>query len=537
MKIIREKPCQRRHHRVTAPLKVTLYEGRSYMATDWSLGGLRIDNIEGELPEVESPLDLELELPFQGFDISFSVKSKVVRRDRDRGMIAVEFTELSERGRDLLSHFIEDLIRGKMGSVEDAICRIDIPVTPISTKPDVNPSADVPTRRWPIKTIVMTGFYITFGLAVFGYAALLTYSTVMRLEVKSAVLSAPLTTLKMPVDGFLVPVSLEEGQTVRKGDLIARIENPALNQRIEETRLRVARARDSLFHKEQKVRIEKERMKLYRLVSDTNHEIAAAKLDAHRAEMKAADGHYLRISKLAKEGFATTAMISEARKRQEEAEAKVREAELILERTTAMKRVSGRRHYNHKVFVSDLDMMQVELSEARAHLETEETRLAHLMRVRTAQIIRSPANGQIVSIFQSPDAAVSRHDPLMTIEISDQLSVTAFLDQEEVLQVGLSDEASIYIPGLNEHLTAKVTAIDRNAAFLDPQANHYTWRAEDARTAAVSLKFTATPQQIEDMRAGLPAVVIFSKRTTNDIYGRLSRLFSRGEEIRDGTDI
>ena len=76
----REKPDQRRHHRVTAPLFVSL-EGNPFKARahNWSLGGLRVDGYPGELPALGNEVALQLTLPFQGFDISFDVKGRVVR--------------------------------------------------------------------------------------------------------------------------------------------------------------------------------------------------------------------------------------------------------------------------------------------------------------------------------------------------------------------------------------------------------------------------------------------------------------------------
>ncbi|MEP0940379.1 MAG: PilZ domain-containing protein, partial [Rhizobiaceae bacterium] len=228
MKVVRERPCQRRHHRVTAPMKVRVPNGATVMATNWSLGGLRLDGLDtnkAPLPADQDVIDLSLTLPFQGFDINFDVSAKVVRSNNEEGMIACEFEELSERAHDLMNHFIDDLVRGSMATVEDTICRIDVPVTPISTKPDPNPTNEAPVRRIPVKTIVMSAIYCVVGLLAFGYLGILLYSGTMRMEVRSAVVSAPLATLKMPVDGIVRPIRFEMGALVRQGQEIARIEN------------------------------------------------------------------------------------------------------------------------------------------------------------------------------------------------------------------------------------------------------------------------------------------------------------------------
>jgi len=203
VKVKRERPDQRRHHRVTAPLFVDV-GGWRLRAADWSLGGLRVEGFPDAVPAPGAALDLHLTLPFQGFDVAFDAKAEVVRNDPDTGMFAVKFTELGERERALMSHFIEELVRGAMVDIEETINRIDVPVTPASLKPDPSPAREVPVRRWPVKTVVMTVLYILLGLVVFGYAGLLVYSNFYRLEVKTAVISAPVDVLKARADVELV---------------------------------------------------------------------------------------------------------------------------------------------------------------------------------------------------------------------------------------------------------------------------------------------------------------------------------------------
>ncbi len=522
MRILRERPCQRRHHRVTAPLHVTFSGGARYRSHDWSLGGVSIEGFETELPALESKHKLLIELPFQGFDISFDVEAVVVRVAEAERVVAFEFDELSERAHDLMSHFIQDLIRGKMGTVEDAICRIDIPVTPISTEPDPNPTQGTTVRRWPVKSIVMSGLYLVLGFFVFGYLGILLYSNLMRLEVQSAVVSAPLQTLKMPVDGIIRPVRFLEGARVRKGEEIARIDNLRLAARISDAEIDYSDAREALWRAEQRYRIEKERLKLYQIINRTDRDIVVARIEARKSALQAADAHLERTRTLSQKGYATAAKLDEAVNRQTKAAAALREAELDLERTTAMDAVSGRRHYNHKEFVTDLDMMAIDVSEARSKLETSAMQLNALKAMQKRQVVRAPFDGRIVSLFQSGDSNVLRDEPLLVLERDSDLTVTAFLDQEEILEVGLNDEAKVFLPALGRHVLAQVVAIDRSSAFVDGKSSHYTWRGTKERTAAVSLRLQADDQRRLQIRAGLPAVVIFERRLTSDIYSRLA---------------
>ena len=366
----------------------------------------------GPAVELGEAVELELHIPFQGFEIAFKVTVQHCPGiDDDPTGFAAEFTDLPQRAEELMRHFIEDLVRGKMASVEDTICRIDVPVTPISTKPDVNPNEEVPIKRWPIKTMVMSFLYITFGIFILGYAGMLLYTNLMRVEVKTAVVSAPLFTLNMPVAGQLQSVSLQKGSFVAKGDLIARIVNPALERKIEDARQKVVQAQDALLRSEQKAHVEQERMKLYQLVSETDFNISAARIEAHREALAAADSHFARVSKLVKQGHMAKSKLDEARNRQVLASSQLMEAELNHQQASAMRTASTRRHYNHKVFVVDLDLVELELSAARSALNAATARLDALVRQKNNQHIIAPADGQIVALFAAPEITIERNYP------------------------------------------------------------------------------------------------------------------------------
>ena len=63
MKVTRERPCQRRFHRVTAPLDVTMPDGRVIGATNWSLGELRLDGMAEPLPKLGARIGLPCVCP------------------------------------------------------------------------------------------------------------------------------------------------------------------------------------------------------------------------------------------------------------------------------------------------------------------------------------------------------------------------------------------------------------------------------------------------------------------------------------------
>lgn len=540
MKVVRERPCQRRHHRVTAPMKVQMPDGATVMATNWSLGGIRLDGLstkDAPLPAVQDVIDLTLTLPFQGFDINFDVSAKVVRTKEEDGMIACEFIELSERANDLMNHFIDDLVRGSMATVEDTICRIDIPVTPISTKPDPNPAGEAPVSRIPVKTIMMSAIYCVVGLLAFSYLAILFYSGTMRMEVRSAVVSAPLATLKMPVDGIIRPVRFEMGAVVRQGQEIARIENANFLGDLEDAKIELASAMRRQKRAEEKYRIEASRMKLYQVISRTDKQIARARVEAAGEALIAADSAYERLSILFEKQLVTAGKLETATKERAQIEARLKDAQLELERATAMDSVSDRKHFNHKEFVADLDIFALEIEEANSAVKTAHSRLEKLERLRDAMAIVAPYDGRIVSIQQAAHTNVLRNEPLLTIEQRIDPTVTAFLDQEQVLQIGLNDTAKVFLPSLGQHIEATVVMVDRNSTFINSKGSHYAWKEGKEKSAAVSLKLDLASIDRQQISAGLPAVVVFSKRQVNDIYHRIGSALTLDKALADDTPI
>lgn len=538
MRIEREKPCQRRHHRVKAPMKVTTPDGFSCMATDWSIGGLRIDDLEGTLPTINDMWNLTLEIPFQGFDISFEVEARIVRTVAETKTIGFEFKELSERAHDLMSHFIDDLIRGQMATVEDTICRIDIPVTPISTKPDVNPTDEVPVNRLPIKLIMMSTFYSLLAVCIFGYLSILIYSKTMRMEISSAVVSAPLATIKMPMDGILHPILMQEDIRVEAGEPIARIYDIRFETNLDEKRIELDQAKRNLARMQEKYRIEEQRMKLYQIINKTDKQIAEARVESAKDALKASDAHLERLVTLRKKGLVAESKLDEVRRQQAMTLGRLKEAEYDLERASAMDAVSGRRHFNHKEFVSDLDIMALEVEEANAKVMAASMQVEKLEVEKTRMIIKAPFDGRIVSVKQPGNIMVLRNEQLFTIEKREVPTVTAFLDQEQILSIGLHDEAKIFIPALGRHISATVSKIDRNSAFINDKASHYVWDDQKGKSAAVSLTIRLTPEEQNYVYAGLPAVVVFPKRSTSSIYNQLGETVSRIKDIfHDETSI
>ncbi len=527
LKIVRERPSQRRHHRISAPLLVTLH-GHTVKAADWSLGGVRLEDFPGRLPAQDEIVDLTLALPFQGFEVSFAAKGRIVRAIEEDGRrtVALAFTELGEREREIMSHFIEELVRGSMVPIEDTIQRIDVPVTPVSTDPDQPTEGDAKIARRRFRTALMSTFYLCLGIIVFGYAGLLAYANFMRMEIDTAVITAPVESVKAQIAGRIVYTDARPGDEVRAGQILLRVEDNELEKAIDLARIKIEERRAKLDYLRQRLAEEKARMQSFATIEHKNVEQARLAVEAAEARVKAAREQYKRLSILFAQGYTTRSRLDEAEKRIVTARKKLaqRRVELAARRKLLAQNV-GRRHYTGQNFVGDIGRIEAELRLVEREVRLAERAYQVQLKHRERLAVRAPFDGILLELPRVNRAHVSHGDVVAVMEQKGARHITAYLKQEEVLRVGLGEEALVFVPALEETLKARITKIDRTSGFVAEQESKYTWRGSRDRSAKVILSFVSERkiQNSETYRPGLPVIVIFGRRSTNQILTAFER--------------
>ncbi|MGQ0672844.1 MAG: HlyD family efflux transporter periplasmic adaptor subunit [Hyphomicrobium sp.] len=537
VKIRRERPDQRRHHRVTAPLLVSV-GGHAMRAADWSLGGLRVDGYPGPLPSVGDELLVQLTLPFQGFDVTFNAKSEVVRLVEASASFAVRFTELGERERELMQHFIEELVRGSMVDVEDTIQRIDVPVTPASLEPDKPriPAIAVPMRRLPVKTMVMTGLYLVVGLAVFGYAGLLGYSNFFRMEIQTAVIAAPVEIVTAQSDGEVLWTEVKPGDTIRSGEVIVKLIDSQLEREIDLAEIAVQERKAKLAYLKQRHVEELDRIRGYGTVEMKNLKQTEIELRAFEAQLAVAEQNYGRLRGLLDKGYATASKFEDAERSviMLRKEVDVRRVELASRLDLADQNL-GKRMYSGNETIGSADIvgksaeLEAEVRLADHDIVLAQQRLISYVDQRTRAAVRSPFDGMVLELPRPDRGTVRRGDTLAVIEQRRNRHIAAWLNQDEVMKVGLGDEALLYVPALGETLQGRVTSIDRTSGFIREQDQRqnpgYAWRGPTDRSAKVTIAFV-DPAKVADhdrYRSGLPVVVVFERRSTNSLTSSISK--------------
>ena len=553
LKVVRDRPSVRRAYGINAPMFVSLAGGERTRAREWSRLGMVVERqcvppAMGDGGTVHAALHLN----FQGYDIQVPARARMDRTgEADPGpdLVRLEFVDLSPRSAELIEHFVDDYVRGRLVPAQDTLVRIDAPPEPISTKPDKPP--DEATRR-SVKPFVMSAIYLALGIAVMGYLGVLFYANAVRLEVTSAVLTRPMHAV-LAVDGGVVSaVPVRLGDRVAGGQLLAQMENPELEERIERARAVVQTAAQATTRARRRLRIDEERIRDYARLGNATKRLAERELRRARRDWFRSVDKLREVVSLRDER-----PLKGARDESCEARLKPRErADLVLLRTMvpsaetiksflrrrevpcfvltdlyrdqvrlrrayddalkalderlSLSAVGERRLFNGREFIVDLDVATLARDKAKANEGEARAMLAALERSRDRASVRAPLDGRIANLRAAPAQSLARGETIAVIEAEVPPVIQAYLDQDEVALVRLGDRADAYLPALDRTIAATISEIDRTAGFLDEQNAIHRWRGPKDRSALVTLRLDGNDG--EGVASGQPVTVLFHRR-------------------------
>lgn len=490
-------------------------------AVDWGLGGCRISGVSGDLPDLSSDHTLYCTLPFQGFNITLKAEASVVRLDDEKREVAFRFTGLGERETALMQHFVEDLVRGKMTDVADTIVRIDTPVTPVPTRPDPNPIEAMPVKRWPVRQVLMTLFYLALGAVVFGYVGVYAFATLFRLEVATAVVSAERAVITAPVTGRVLETPNRAGDRVAAGAALTVLENTNHQETLQRARSVLASTRAELAETETLLAEESRRAEGYDLVARNNVRQAESQIEGLELAKENALLKVRRMRKLSGKGLALADDVESAELELksvtsdlERKKIHIKELKELIAGGDSIRLFTGNR------FAGRLGEMKARVERLKSEEGHQERVVEDLSRKDTRQAVLAPFNGRITGATLLPGSAVKQGETLQVFEQTGSEKVTAFVTQDEVLHIRIGSRANIFVPSENRWISAEVTQADRTAGFVDEVTETFRFRAPDARSAKVVLR----PVDAELPSSGTPVKVYFERHRNNLVWRTAQQL-------------
>jgi HlyD family secretion protein len=253
--------------------------------------------------------------------------------------------------------------------------------------------------------------------------------------------------LSAEVSGRIVELRVQEGDRVKRGDLIARLD-------ARDTELQLQRAQADYQAADAQLRLLRAGSRAED-VRQAQAQVDAAETDAAaaRAELKAADADLERFEALLRANAGSQKQRDDAKARADVARERVRGAE---DRIRAAR--EGLTRLRAGARPQEIDV-------ARARVAAMEAQIAALEEnLRDAQVV-SPVEGIVTSKLANEGELVATRTPIVTITDLDHAWANLFVPEPLIPRVKIGQSATVYTDAGGQGIAGKVTFISPKAEF------------------------------------------------------------------------
>lgn len=478
-----EVASQRRHFRVNAPILIHIYD-RFHSTINWSIVDFKISDYAGSA-KADDVTNVTVSIPYQGFDINFTTKARVLKVDSEERTLVGEFMHMNEREREVLENFVSGLLRGEMESIDNVIRRLDVPVTPVSLKPD-SPLTPEEVSAQEKKRQIGSMLYLGAG-AVFSLVLLvLLYTNFFQVKVKTAVLSAPTDIIISPATGSVKEFLADERAHVEKDTTLISFSDPELDQNIERAALRL---------EEMMGQVNNNGNLNAKNINSDEAKAARATVASLKANLDVKQKQVSRQKELMGQGLTNKIALDKAQSEFFDVQG---EYNLALQR---------------------LGQLTQQSSTKLSLLSATEGEYKMLKEQRAALQMKAPANGTLLKYLSRPGGSIRYGDPVAIFQHDEPRYVEAYVTRDEALSVGTGDIATVYFPSHGISEDYKVVDVDYASQLVSRREGRYVLdQAGLMRDVLVKLELADEnpPEALKTIQPGTSAEVVFSK----PIFGR-----------------
>ena len=215
--------------------------------------------------------------------------------------------------------------------------------------------------------------------------------------------------------GRIREVPVTDGEPVKKGQLVAVLENTAAQARVDEARARLAGAEAALARLMKGARVEE-------------REARRAEMDEAQAAAENAEQNYDRMQKLFEEG----GIVSQARLDQAE-----------RDRRILVSRLASARERYHLITAPP---RSEDVAAARAEVSLTQASLRGARDIYDHTFVRSPVTGVVVKRFMNPGEAISFESlsrPIVTVADTSKLTVRTEIDETDIGKIEVGQKAEV----------------------------------------------------------------------------------------------
>lgn len=518
--VVHEPACQRLNQRIAAMLLVEI-DGHSYRTANWSLGGFALHDYHRE-NLLDSLHVARLIIPYQGFELAFVTEVRLQRKENN--ICAFCFTDLDARKTEILKHFIASIVSGEMTSMGDTIARMDIPVTPVNISPSsaTNASESSYARKLAIPVL-----FLLLGLPLLTWLISGFYGQLFHLEVRTAMIGAPIETLYATASGQLSKVSVKLGDKVQAQQTIAQISDMKVAESIELAEINIRSSQLALQEQVGRLNAQLHDMQQYRSFGNKALLALYSKVGSLKQQLDLASVQRDRAKSYEDQGiFAKTEVEqTESRYAALESELDSAKAEVAVSEE-ALDSIKSGRYYTENKLTGDVPELRVMIANLKGRISLEKESKAVLEK-QQAHTLRAPFDGIILKSYSSVGTGVEQGKPLFLVARSDERVVHAYLTEEEAsfLQPGAIGKVIDSVTTNIYYL--KVTEIASVNNTGDDLVFRSQWREHGDRSVHAVLTFldNKSANFFATQPHNTPVTVTFTKNPLKTTLTRLKLLF------------
>jgi multidrug resistance efflux pump len=509
-----DRASARRHQRVTAPARVEI-DGRQYATKDWSVGGFRVLEFEGD-PRAGELRPIRFYVNFQGFEIGFEAQAKVCAYDEAKHSISAEFMGLGQRETELLRHFVMGVSSGEMTSVSETLVHMDSPTAVANWgRPPLAGADPLAQETLKKRSKFTAALYFAVGPLVAGYVLLSGYQSLFRMDLENAVVVRPTETVVAQGIGYVESMQVQEGQVVSAGQPLFTLMDEDQGRDLDGRKHDLELARLELETARTANASAKEQLHIYQGISRHKQQAASERVKSLEIEAESAEKNLVRVQAIVGAGLDSPAELDKAKALYANVKGELDQARPELELANDAVRAADRgSFYDGFRLIDEGPAADLREREAEAHVKLAEQQVTSFHEGTGRTTYKAPFAGRVVRMTKSPGSTVDRGETLALLErVDDPPRVFALLNQDQVTRVRLGEIGTVRVPTVQQRFRAVVIRSDKAGAIpggvlTDLLANASKGPRPTDPSGYVELELKPlTPAAKTALRAGMPAIV------------------------------
>jgi len=511
-----DAPRRRLHKRDLFPLQMEI-NGATYFVSQWTLKHFKIADYSGEV-KLGQTFSIKPIVKFRDFNIQFDATATALHYNAKNQELIATFKDVPEEHQELLKYFSEALNTGDMVNIDNVLRRVDMPVTPASTK-----LAEIPEKQnksQKIKRGVFASLYLLVGAGLLLFTIATLYNSFFRLDIETAFVNSSVIPVQAHNEGSVKEILVNKDEIVSIGQ-------PLLTLDVSD---------NDRLPKQYRVDAAKQQVVLYQALLDdsknkTKHQtnLSQTKVNAAYASLQAA-----KISRNVKCNRRYATVIDKRNPRKRNAECQIARKKVTVASAKVKSSIAylaaAKASYKNNAQTTDgnkksVAVLQAKLEQAQHKLKAIESTPESLTGTET---IYSPIAGKIIKIVDLQNQYIKKGHLIAVIQQPDsEQFIEAHITHEEAAKLKVGSRAIAYSPSLPRDYPMVVEQVDLTGDVISvSNISLFSKHITEYRTAKITLKFI--DKQSETLTFALPVKLSIEKQNgfTSRLKESIASLFS-----------